>query len=305
MRVLVTGGGGFVGRHVARALMARGIDVVAGFHRDAAGSVRSIAIDVANAGSVNSVFNEVRPSHVVHCAAHGIDQSLQDFGHSFSVNVTGTLNVARAAAAAGVARFVHVGSCSEYASSDQAIPESAPQCPNNLYATTKAAGTLVAMQAAAASGLHLVVVRPFGMWGPGEPPFRIVPQIIAACRTRTRLDLTPCDILRDYSFVGDIAEMIAALTVDVDVASGTIVNLGSGRAVLLRDFALSFAGALDGVDLLNFGARPHRSNEQRSLVADTTRLVSLLGMRPATSLADGLRQTLSAPNAAGAATVVS
>ena len=299
MRVLVTGAGGFLGQHVARIVAARVNEVLGGLRRRSAIEPVAAVVDVTDPQSVTTAFAEFKPTHVVHCAAYGVNQALNDAAQAFAVNVMGTLNVVRAAAASRVVRFVHVGSCSEYAGSNRPIPETAPQCPNNVYAATKAAGTLLALQVAGETGLPLVVVRPFGLWGPGEAAYRLVPQVIEACRSRTKLDLTPCDIVRDYTFVGDMAGWIATITADAKIGSGTIINLGSGHGIVLRDFVLSLAGLLGGAELMDFGARSHRPNEQNSLVADTQRLVSLLGAPTATSLADGVRQTIAATDAAG------
>lgn len=287
-RVLVSGANGFLGSHVVGSLKARGVKVIASARQPSDQS--SIPLDVTDRGAVLAAFKHHQPTHVIHCAAYGVDQSLQDYGASFAVNVTGTKNVLEAAKEYGCRRLVHVGSCSEYAGQEAPIREDEPQRPTNLYGISKAAGSLLALEFGATAGLPVVVVRPFGLWGPGEASYRLVPQVVEACRLQQRLDLTPCDIVRDYTFVSDMAAWVASMALDPSIPAGDVINLGSGKSVVLREFVLSIASLLGGTDLLDFGARPHRPNEQHSLVPDIARLAMLLPNRPQTLLSDGVRQ---------------
>ncbi len=288
----MTGASGFLGRHVARQLEDLGIDVVRGARQATSNGDGSARLDLTDTASIEAALRAVRPTHIVNCAAYGVDQSRQEYAQAFAVNVKGCSNLVKAAARAGVSRFVQVGSCSEYASSDDPISELAPQRPHNLYAISKAAGTLTALELGAMLGLDVLILRPFGLWGPGEPGHRIVPQIVAACRARRPLALTECDVVRDYSFVADAAAWIARVAMSSKILPGTVINIGSGRPVLLRDFALLVARELGGTDLMEFGKRPQRPNEPRSVVADVSRLEGLIGPLKQTSLADGLHLML-------------
>jgi nucleoside-diphosphate-sugar epimerase len=209
-----------------------------------------------------------------------------------AVNVQGTLNVLAAAARHGAQRFLHIGSCFEYGSKPEPITEEELLTPTALYGATKAAATLLVIERARSLNVPLVIARPFGMWGPGEGPHRLVPQIIAACVNREPLNLTACDVIRDYTYVEDMAANILALAQTPGIPPGTIVNMGSGQGIRLRDFVLSVARVLDGADLMRFGVLPHRPTEMPSLVADVTRMRELLGSRPATLLNEGVRRMM-------------
>jgi len=291
-RVLVTGASGFLGRHIVCYFTGIGIDVIAGVRRPDASEVPAVRLDLADVASIESAIAATRVTHIINCAAYGVEQSLQNYSDAFSVNVKGCFDLMKAAARAGASRFVQVGSCSEYANSDRPIPETAPPQPQNLYAVCKAVASTMVLDLGPALGLDVVVVRPFSMWGPGEHAYRLFPQILAACRARRPLALTTCEIIRDYSFVADTAAWIGRVALSADVAPGTIINIGSGKAVLLREFALSVAAYLGGVSLLEFGARPERPNEPRSWIADVTRLEHLIGPLRHTRFEDGLEQML-------------
>lgn len=117
------------------------------------------------------------------------------------------------------------------------------------------------------------------MWGAAEAAYRLVPQIVTACLSGSRLNLTPCDVIRDYTYVEDIADDILSLALLAEFPAGQIVNVGSGESVLLREFVRTIASHLHGEHLMNFGALAHRPTEMPSLVADVTKLHRLLGSR--------------------------
>jgi nucleoside-diphosphate-sugar epimerase len=287
-RVLVTGAGGFLGGHVAKVLKRKGFAV--------APAVRSrhekgcIVLDVRCKEQVGDVFRTVRPTHVVHCAAYGVNFADQDPRMAIEINVLGSLSVMEAAAEQGVQHFLHIGSCFEYGSKPGAISEAACAEPTGVYGASKAAATLMLIERARALGVPLTVARPFGMWGPGEADYRLLPQIVKAWRRREPLDLTLCDVVRDYTFVEDMAEYVSELLEVENLPAGAIVNLGSGRAVELRGFVLEIADLLGIRELMRFGRRSHRAGEMASLVADVSYMRHLLGKMPETTLAEGLRR---------------
>lgn len=130
------------------------------------------------------------------------------------------------------------------------------------------------------------------MWGAAEAAYRLVPQIVTACLSGSRLNLTPCDVIRDYTYVEDIADDILSLALLAEFPAGQIVNVGSGESVLLREFVRTIASHLHGEHLMNFGALAHRPTEMPSLVADVTKLHRLLGSRQRTSISTGIERTV-------------
>lgn len=286
--ILVTGARGFLGTHIVARAQAKGCHVVAS-HRGAS-KEGTISVDVCDATSIDAAFRAVLPPIVIHCASYGVNYADQDPDRALAVNTHGSIAMLYAAARHGVARFIHIGSCFEYGHHPGFISEEASLNPTAIYGATKAATSLLMRERAHALGVDLLIARPFGIWGPGEPAFRLIPQVIRACLNQCPLKLTPCEVVRDYSYVEDIADDVIALALEADAASGTIVNIGSGQSVILRDFVLSVARLLDGESLMHFGELEPRPTEMRSLVADTRRLRCLLGDRPRTALAEGVRR---------------
>lgn len=287
-RILVTGASGFLGSHVVARARAQGLDPVAGSRLSLASG--SVHLDVCDQQSIVAAFHTVSPSVVIHCAAYGVNYADQDQNTALAVNIHGALGVLSAAAQFGVRRFVHVGSAAEYGSHLSPINEDAPLKPTAIYGSTKAAQTILMRERARALSVPLLVVRPFGIWGPGEGMHHLVPQVIEACISRSPLKLTSCEVIRDYTYVEDMADDILQLALTELDVSDAILNLGTGKGVVLRDFVLAVARTLDGIDLMRFGALPYRPTEMQSLMADMTRAHDLLGARTRTSIGEGVRR---------------
>lgn len=288
--ILITGARGFIGSHMVAWACSQGLRTTAAYR--GAREPGAIHLDVCDVASIDAGFRQTAPALVVHCAAYGVNYAEQDPDRALAVNVLGSLQVLEAAARHGARRFVHLGSCFEYGSHPGFIREDAALNPTAIYGATKAASTLLMRERAEALRIPLIVVRPFGTWGPSEAAYRLVPQVLKACLARSALDLTPCEVHRDYTYVEDMAASIGSLLLATDFAAGTIVNVGSGEKVLLRDFVVAIARMFDAEDLMRFGARPYRQTEMTSLVADVSRLRESINVPSRTSLAEGIRRTV-------------
>jgi nucleoside-diphosphate-sugar epimerase len=295
-RVLVTGGSGFLGSRLVAEAFASGASVTAavrtGTRSDRLGGAPKgaavVPFDLSNFDDVSRLVRAQAPDILIHAAAYGVDPSRQDPQAAFAVNVLGTWNVLRACAEVRVERFIHLGSCSEYGPKEAPLSEDDPLRPISVYGASKGAASVLAAAMSRAMGVRAVVLRLFGIWGPGEGPGRLVPQIIRACLEKNRLSLTEGLQVRDFSYVDDVADRILRVAVHPDFDRFPVVNVGGGRGRTVREFSEEAAEALGGRDLLDFGALPYRPNEYRRLVADVSRLAGLLGPLPATPLREGV-----------------
>jgi nucleoside-diphosphate-sugar epimerase len=280
--ILVTGARGFIGHHIVERARLKGIEVVAAYR--GAATRGAISLDVCDDRSVDLAFSQVMPAIVIHCASYGVNYADQDPDRAIAVNIHGALRVLSAAACCGSRLFLHLGSCFEYGSRDGCISEDAPLNPTAIYGATKAAATLLIRERARALGIGLVVARPFGTWGPGEGAHRLIPQVVDACVNQRPLELTSCDVVRDYTYVEDMADRIIALAVAPELPQNAVINIGSGEGVVLRDFVLAVARCLGGEALMRFGMLAQRPTEMKSLVADSKLLRSVVGELPATAM---------------------
>lgn len=301
---LVAGATGFVGSAVARRLLAGGWRVVAPVRRQSVDRHRLTGLsglDVVEVGGYTAdelrpAF-AVRPDVVFNLASAGVAGGV-DPDEIVAGNVTLTLNLLRAAGEVGVRRFVHTGSCFEYAAvpPGERMTESSPAVPWSVYGAAKLASVHLARTSAVVFKVPLVVLRLFGVFGPGEAPRRLVPYLVDRLRRSESVDLTPGTQVRDLLYIEDAAD---AFAVAADAPSlgddGQVYNVCSGVPVPVRQVGDTAARLLNApLELLRWGAIPPRTEEPPWIVGDGERFRSATGWQPEFDLIAGLKATIAA-----------
>ncbi|PYQ65853.1 MAG: hypothetical protein DMF53_04560 [Acidobacteria bacterium] len=293
MHVLITGVAGFVGSRLARLLLA-GEDRVSGTYIEARPDIPGVELfeaDLLDRAAMERVMREADPDAVVNLAglSHiGESWKWERMPHYYRVNIVGTENVVRAAAAFGNPPVVIASSADVYGSvprDEQPIVESRPVAPQTPYALTKAAAERIALAHSA------VIVRSFNLIGPGQAPnFALASwarQLAAIRRGEQEAVLKVGDLstARDFTHVDDGAAAYRLLAEKGE--RGGIYNLASGKAVPMRD-ALARLLAISGVRAeVNEGVYPPRPFDIPYLSGDAGRLRAL-GWEPRRSLDDAL-----------------
>lgn len=250
MRALITGIAGFVGTHLARALLAEGVEVWGTVHRrpvaadDLAGRVHLRPADLTVPADVNRLVDEVRPDWVFHLAASSsVAASWADPVETFRVNVIGQLNLLRALTAGSRRPQVLIaGSAEEYGlvkPEELPVREETPLRPTNPYAVSKIAQDFLGYQFFLSHGLPVIRVRAFNQVGPGQSPEFVVSgfarQIAAA-----EAGLAPPEVRvgnlearRDFT---DVRDMVRAYILGMrHCRPGDVYNIGRGVAVRVGD----------------------------------------------------------------------
>jgi len=268
MTVFLTGASGFIGRHVLQALLAGGHQVRALVRDPVRACFAHHPCLLVLPGEMNTVSSSdlAGCDALIHLAAHGVVNGMNDWEACFRVNVTDSLALWLRAADAGVKRFVICGSCFEYGRSAERydfIPVDAPLEPTGAYHASKAAATMAAFGLAVDKNLELCVLRPFHVYGEGEAANRFWPSLRQAALSGEDFAMSSGLQVRDFVPVGQVAvEFVATVLAPALVAGNPIIrNLGTGRQQSLLEFAAFCWSEFGAKGKIRAGVLPMRSNE--------------------------------------------
>lgn len=297
MRVLVSGAGGFIGRHAVRALQARGIEVVAIGRRAPPGLPEHafLQADLLEPGDLGARIARIAPSHLLHLAWYAEHGKFWDAPVNLRW-VEASTRLAEAFCAAGGRRMVVAGTCAEYAwDGSAALDErSVTLAPGSLYGTCKDATRRLLEAICRQNGASLAWARIFFPYGPGEPPRKLVPSLLDALQGRQAPFPVNTGARRDFLHVEDVA---AALRVLLEAEDAGTFNLSSGHPTSLHALILAAAAATgaDPAPLLALAAqRPH----EPAVIGGVPAGLRALGWSPRITLEQGLAALAARPGGA-------
>lgn len=293
-RILLTGARGFIGRHTAEALAARGADIVAVGRGARPASLPREAewrdIDLLSCPRLEADVAALRADTLVHLAwetTHGrfwADLANLDW-------LAASARLLRGVLEGGGRRIVGVGTGAEY------VPPPTGPCREGetplagapLYAVAKDAFRRVAEAAARDTGASVAWGRVFLLYGPHETPQRLVPSVARALLAGEPANCSSGRQMRDFLDVRDCGSAIAALAMS-EVAGP--VNIASGAPVSIAEVAQTIGRLTGHPELVRLGALPDRAGEPPNLWGANGRLAADVGFRPSRTLEQGLREAV-------------
>ena len=302
MKTLVTGGAGFIGSNLVRALLERGDDVrvLDNYSTGSRGNLAGLDVEVIEGElrSYERVHHAVRGSDVVyHLGALGsVPRSVQDPLTSSAVNIEGTLNVLLAARDEGVGRVVFSSSSSVYGSRDD-LPVSEVMAPDPIspYGVAKLAAERYCVSFTRVyESFETVVLRYFNVFGPRQSPYSQYAAMVPLFITAVSRD-EPITIFgdgeqsRDFTYVDNVVEATLRAG-EADGVSGRILNIATGSPANVNAVAETI-GRILGKEVRAEHA-PQRPGDIRDSWADISGAREALGWEPRVGLEDGLRATV-------------
>jgi UDP-glucuronate 4-epimerase len=303
MRILVTGGAGFIGSHLVEKLLAAGHEVavlddfndfydpqikhanVAGFAKD----VTMHHVDLRDGASVRNLFHREKFETVAHLAARaGVRPSIQHPQLYYDTNVSGTLHLLDAASVTKVERFIFASSSSVYGAS-KTVPFSEDQHLTQTlspYAATKIAGEFLCSTFSHLYQMRVIVLRYFTVYGPRQRPDLAIHQFTRRIHAGQPIDqFGDGGTRRDYTYVDDVIQgTMAALKYDGPLFD--IFNLGESETIQLQDLIGAIENALRKKAKIN--RLPEQAGDMPLTCADISKARKLLGYNPTTRFSDGL-----------------
>jgi dTDP-glucose 4,6-dehydratase len=320
MRLLVTGGAGFIGSAVVRRAIADGHDVLNVDKLTYAANLDNVASvagddryafarqDICDQAAMASLFASFRPDTVMHLAAEShVDRSIDGPRAFIDTNIVGTYSLLEAArayrreAAPDGFRFHHVSTDEVYGSlgPDGAFVETSPYRPNSPYSASKAASDMLARAWSETFDVPVVVTNCSNNYGPYQFPEKLIPVVVIAALEGRPIPIYGAgDNVRDWLYVEDHAE--ALLLVAQRGRIGETYNIGGNAERANIDMVRTICSALDEL-LPGSPHRPHsrliefvkdRPGHDKRYAIDCAKIGRELGWRPSVDLDSGLKRTV-------------
>ncbi len=299
-KILVTGGAGFIGSHVAEALIARGHSVVVlddlsgGFAENVPTGARFVKGSITDVALIDSIFDRMRFDFVYHLAAYaaeGLSHFIKRF--NYNNNLIGSVNLINAAVNTDVKCFVFTSSIAVYGTSvELPMTEETIACPEDPYGIAKLAVEQELKVSKEMFDLDYIIFRPHNVYGERQNIGDKYRNVVGIFMNQILQD-KPLTVFGDggqdraFSYIGDVAPVIAA-SIDVPAARNEVFNIGADEPYTINEMAHAVSHAMDVEPNIVF--LPAR-NEVVSAYSSHEKLRSVFGDRPGTSLADGLSST--------------
>lgn len=299
MKIVVTGGAGFIGSELVHQLAASEHDIVAvdnyatgnraNLDSVIGGNVALAEADIRDESPMRPILRHA--GIVFHLACLGVRHSIHSPRENHDVNATATLQLLILAREAGVGRFVHVSSSEVYGTARWApMTEEHPTYPHTVYGASKLAGECYARAFHDTYGYPVVIVRPFNAYGPrshheGDSGEVIPKFLLRALAGKPMIVFGDGTQTRDFTYVSDTARAIREIS-SCDAAIGQTVNIGSGREIAINDLAEIVKRVAGGNASVEHDAP--RPGDVHRLCADTSRMQSLCGYAPQVGFEEGL-----------------
>jgi len=280
MRIFVTGGTGFIGRHVVERLKDHELMLLARKRPEGlAGKV--ILGELSDIGSWKEKVKRFNPDVCLHLAWEGIP----DYGPEMSKkNLDYGISLMNMLAEIGCKKIIATGSCWEYGRDKGVLKEGDSTSPKNDFTDAKNKLNSYGMKLAGKKGIVFVWLRLFYVYGPGQREGSLIPSMINSIRQGRKPDIRTPGNKNDFVYAADVAEAIAMVAEKAEKSA--VYNIGSGKSTSVKEVVDIIAGHLNAD--IKMG-----SEGNADFWADISKIKDAIGWKPKTDIKKGIRETIS------------
>jgi nucleoside-diphosphate-sugar epimerase len=301
LRVLVTGGTGFLGKSLVDRLLLLGCTVFVGVREnkkrdlfylgEKPGVLHQFQYDLASPIEIDPDLFDSTLDLVFHLAAAGVHPNQSANLVTMRDNLLGASGLMEFSRACSVKRIVCAGSCFEYGSGER-IGENSKLAPKTTYAKSKILCRELFDWFGQSYDIEMVYLRPFTIYGPGEARHRLISYVTESLMRNRPLSLTDGKQVRDFIFVEDVRDAFLAAGIHLK-AEGGVFNVCTGQGYSVMSIAKMICGLLGSdMGLLKFGGLSRREADTDVLVGDPAHIWETLGWQSSVQIEDGIQRTL-------------
>ena len=291
---MITGGSGFIGRHLQKRLSDYGAIIsIIDKNSEHTNSAKVIQCDICDYENLKSAIQDISPEIVFHLAAY-IDRT-SEFNiirKMIEVNLTGTLNVFESLRDSPSCKSIVIaGTSEEYGNNQAPFKENYREDPVSPYSFSKVSTFYLSKMLFNIYKLPIIILRPTLAYGPCQEETMFIPALIKTLLRNERFMMTPGEQIRDFIYIDDLVDAYIKAGMS-ERYFGEIFNIGSGRAYKIKDVAHRIASFLKKESLLAVGVKDYRKAEIMSYYADTSKAKSCLNWMPQIDIDEGLKRTV-------------
>lgn len=300
-KVLVTGGAGFIGSHLAEKLVSLGADVYILTRKSSdlwrLDSVKDkifiYGVDFLNPGDLKEVLRKISPEIVFHTMADiRVNRELELLGHMIENNFQSMINLIGSLDKDKLKLFVNFGTCEEYGDGEVPFLESQREIPVSPYSLSKTMGTYFSSYLAKIEDFPIVIIRPFLTYGPKQVNNQLIPFMIRSMIKGEKVNSTKMEQTRDFIHVNDVVSALMKIPVS-DVKKGEIINICSGEEVQVKEVVEKICDLTErSFEEYVRTSAPYRIGEMMHFYGSNEKAKKLLNWEPEISFKQGLKETV-------------
>jgi nucleoside-diphosphate-sugar epimerase len=275
-RVLVTGGSGYLGRHLVSALKEEKATVFV-IDKQVAGAKNEFEADITDALQISSVIKQIQPEITFHLAASlDRDRDFSIHDKVMKVNYNGTKNLLLALQQTEYSNFIFTSTSEIYGDNKAPFHEYQLPQPASVYSLSKLFSEELIQSYSRLCEKKFTILRLFNFIGKNMPENFFIPQLIQSLKRGETFKMTKGEQARDFLYIDDVIQALL-LSAKKNEAANQVFNVCSGKSTLLKQLAKELKGRINGNGTIDFGALPYRKNEVWNMVGNNNKIKNMLG----------------------------